>query len=249
MSKQRRFIKSHSSLQEAVSTLALSVSYGKLCAAVSKDPSSKDTQLGVLAAKFGLNPDEYLTKAELAAGSYEISGTPPVLCSRFQVGDLVRAELSAGNFIQARVSATPFLREGSKSFFRSYSVVATPDYLLGSDDDGEYVVDPERLSAWEPPSKEGFTQSVEARILGMEYYTMFKLKTKVLHLERRGKTYEFERGDPLGWRFSSDGKHFRLISPYHGVNIVFSIPASDENLSWLNKQDPRTRQGKNLTKK
>ena len=92
---------------------------------------------------------------------------------------------------------------------------------------------------------EADVEQIESAILGTEYYTMFKLKSAKLVLRRRNRDYEFRRGDPLGWRFSSNGKFFRLISPFYGAKIVFSIPITEENLSWLMRQDPKAKSKKN----
>lgn len=100
----------------------------------------------------------------------------------------------------------------------------------------------EEEPAEEEPAKE---EDVKAAILGTEYYTMFKLRTRKLTLTRRNKEYVFKSGDPMGWRFSSNGKFFRLISPFYGANIVFSLPVSPENLTWLARQDPKSKSKKN----
>lgn len=80
----------------------------------------------------------------------------------------------------------------------------------------------------------------EAAPLPTGNYSFFKLK-KPLTINRRGKPVAFKRGDNLGWRYSSNGKSFRLISPMTGPNVVFSIPITDESLVWLTKQAPEAK--------
>jgi hypothetical protein len=71
-------------------------------------------------------------------------------------------------------------------------------------------------------------------------YAWFKLKNR-LKINRRNKEYEFKRGDNIGWRFSSNGKFFRLVSLASGPTIVFSIKITDESLKWLVGHDPKAR--------
>jgi hypothetical protein len=71
-------------------------------------------------------------------------------------------------------------------------------------------------------------------------YAWFKLKNR-LKINRRNKEYEFKRGDNIGWRFSSNGKFFRLVSLTSGPTIVFSIKITDESLKWLIGHDPKAR--------
>jgi hypothetical protein len=69
-------------------------------------------------------------------------------------------------------------------------------------------------------------------------YSWFALRGR-LSITRRGKEHLFRRGDKLGWRFSSNGKNFRLVSFLTGASIVYSIPITDESLKWLVRQDPK----------
>jgi hypothetical protein len=80
--------------------------------------------------------------------------------------------------------------------------------------------------------------SVDAAVKDISSYSIFSLRNP-LELERRGKVVKFKRGDKLGWRFSSNGKFFRLVSPFDKESIVYSIPVSDESLKWLVKHDPK----------
>ena len=81
---------------------------------------------------------------------------------------------------------------------------------------------------------------VTAAPLPLGNYTFFKLRAP-LTISRRGKDTKFQKGDNLGWRYSSSGRHFRLVSPLTGPNVVYSIPITDESLDWLMKQDPKAK--------
>jgi hypothetical protein len=81
---------------------------------------------------------------------------------------------------------------------------------------------------------------LQAEPLPVSAYSFFKLR-KPLLITRRGKEYKFKRGDNLGWRYSSSGKFFRLISPLTGKNVVFSIPISESSLAWLLKHAPEAK--------
>lgn len=80
--------------------------------------------------------------------------------------------------------------------------------------------------------------TAEAAVKGLSNYSLFGLRNP-LTLQRRGKEVRFKRGHKLGWRFSSNGKFFRLVDPMDSASIVYSIPVTEDSLAWLVRHDPK----------
>ncbi len=84
------------------------------------------------------------------------------------------------------------------------------------------------------------SDAIQAAPLPIGDYTFFKLKGP-LKINRRGKDVDFRRGDTLGWRYSSNGRNFRLIALDTGPNVVYSIKITEDTLQWLMRQDPKAK--------
>lgn len=58
--------------------------------------------------------------------------------------------------------------------------------------------------------------------------------SKPFQIKRRDKPFLFEKGLEVGIRYSTDGKHYRLITDKFGPSIIFSLPKSPEGIKFLN---------------
>lgn len=77
--------------------------------------------------------------------------------------------------------------------------------------------------------------NIEADVKDFASYDTFKLRGR-LTLVRQKKEYHLKPGDPMGWRLSSNGKFFRLVSRLLGPTLVFSIKIDQDTHRWLMSQ-------------